>query len=555
MVRVFSLFLFLFSGLAQAAVNVWVDRNPVNINESFQLVFESDQDVDREPDFSVLEKDFEILTRSQGSNMQIVNGSISRSVRWTINMMAKRAGSFQIPSIRFDQTSSNPVTIKVNKAASSNPSNGKANEPIFLDASATPTAGYVQEEIIYTVRFYRAVNIRGASMGDPTVKGGEVIVEKLGDDKSFETMHNGRRYVVIERKYALFPQQSGKMTIEPIELTAELNMAARNRFDPFSQNTRTQRVTSDAIKLNVKAVPAAAKNSSWLPSSRVTLQEAWSSDKFVVGEPVTRTITIEAEGLTAAQLPSLAAAEVDGFKLYPDQPTLNDGKSESGITGLREEKIAMIPTRSGEFTLPAVTLKWWNTDKKRIETTTLPAKKIKVAVGEAGINNNIPAISSPLPISQPVTISQQQSSESGIWFWISMALALLWLLTVMAWFLSNRSRGESTTVEKKSKKDNGASLGEVKKSCLANDPEATKTALLGWAKNYWPEQPPCNLQEIGVHFDSELASELDRLSRALYAKESTEWQGESLWLAMKKLPKQKNKAVDKITTLLPMYPA
>ena len=62
--------------LATANITARLDRNPVSLDESFHLVYEADSDVD-DPDFSVLDHDFEILSSSQSTNMRSINGSWS----------------------------------------------------------------------------------------------------------------------------------------------------------------------------------------------------------------------------------------------------------------------------------------------------------------------------------------------------------------------------------------------------------------------------------------------------------------------------------------------
>ena len=200
-----------------ANITVQVDRDPVSINESFKITFEADDTVSANPDFSPLQQDFEILSRSQSSNMQIINGSISKQTSWILFVMAKKTGKLIIPSIQVGNDFSPAISITVNEQSSST-SSAAENREMFIEVEAAPESTYVQSQILYTIRFYRAVNINGASMSEPDFNGGEVVAQKLGDDSTFETQRGGRRYIVTERQYALFPQQSGNLTINPIQL-------------------------------------------------------------------------------------------------------------------------------------------------------------------------------------------------------------------------------------------------------------------------------------------------------------------------------------------------
>ena len=137
----------------------------------------------------------------------------------------------------------------------------------------------------------------------------------------------------------------------------------------------------EAAKLNVtmltvKPIPANYSGDQWLPVNKLQLAEKWSADPstFMVGEPITRTLEESASGLTAAQLPALAdSTTLDGFKLYPDQVQLTDDKNDAGISGKRVQKIAYIPTRAGNVTLPAIEVKWWDVATGKEQVTSLPA--------------------------------------------------------------------------------------------------------------------------------------------------------------------------------------
>ena len=64
--------LLFFSQVLQAEIMINVDRDPVVVDESFQLIFESDQKINAEPDFSPLNKSFTVLNSSRRSNTQII---------------------------------------------------------------------------------------------------------------------------------------------------------------------------------------------------------------------------------------------------------------------------------------------------------------------------------------------------------------------------------------------------------------------------------------------------------------------------------------------------
>ncbi len=80
-----------FPGWCAAAVIASVDRDEVELNESFTLKVIVDSAIEVVPDVSALDQDFYIGSTSQLSNTTIVNGQISRSRTWHIRYQRSRS--------------------------------------------------------------------------------------------------------------------------------------------------------------------------------------------------------------------------------------------------------------------------------------------------------------------------------------------------------------------------------------------------------------------------------------------------------------------------------
>ena len=133
--------------LAHAAVVASVDRQRVEQNESFSLELVVDSTADMAPDLSVLDDDFVIGQTRRLSNTNIINGQITRSMTWTISLMARRAGQITIPPITVGNEQSNPVTITVTEPSYEPP--GEAD--VFITAEVDDGETFVQAQVIYTI--------------------------------------------------------------------------------------------------------------------------------------------------------------------------------------------------------------------------------------------------------------------------------------------------------------------------------------------------------------------------------------------------------------------
>jgi hypothetical protein len=545
----YGLLLFAVTLPVVAKVTVITERDTVSITDSFSIVFELDTSVRGNPDFSPLEKDFDILSRSQSTNISIVNGRQTATTRWTLDVIAKRTGTLTIPEISFGQQQSPVKTITIE--AGPKVGTGQAGEDIFIEVAAQPRDPYVQAEVIYTVRLFRAVNTHNTSLSDPRVSGAKAVIEKLGDDTVYESFRNGKRYQVVERKYAIFPQSSGTLTLEPVLFTAQLGSRTPLLFGPFGGQSRTTRRRSERIQLTARPIPDSFQNGRWLPTTQLQLQEIWSKEPpvFRVGEPITRTLALIADGLTAGQLPEIKPSIPAGFKQYPDQPILDDQKSKKGVVGIRQEKIALIPTREGDVILPALDIPWWNTEQKRIEHARLPERKITVqAVAPATAAQHVaragdklqPKTSTPIttpPIAAPpITTDVHANSSAGgqeqpvFWIVVSTIFAMGWAGTAMVWWLNqrNKNRGKVTQTSKSKLK---LAVKRINQGCMRNDPYESKDALLLWAAIRWSANPPTNLDTIGLLTGGALQAEIKKLNQALYGHHTETWNGRELWQA------------------------
>ncbi len=559
----FSLILLLQAANAfGATITAEVSRNPVSIDETFELIFEADGAVDDEPDFSPLEHDLEILSRSQSQSIRMINGDYSRTTRWALSVMAKRAGQLTLPAISFGSDRSQPLSILVREAAQPDPAS--SGEDMFMEVSVEPETAYVQQQLIFHLRIYRAVNIVDASLSAPQFNDPDIIVEQLGEEQNFETQRNGRRYLVSQIDYLAFPQASGTLTLEPITFQTRVMQQSRHRFDMFGQAGAIKRIRSKALSIEIKPIPKNATGP-WLPLTNLQLSASWpkANPEFRVGEPVTRTLAIVADGVTAVQLPEIHTEIPPGFKQYPDQPMLQDHKDENGVTAIRQEKIALVPTRPGAHVLPAITVRWWNVQTNRQEVARIAEERIQVlpAVGASA-----PAEPPPSVANSPATQDAKASPElpppaapnSGIYPWLALFFALGWLATAAAWWwfgyyrqpkkAAPEERGGSPKAKRRNK-----ILAELREAGQAGDASAVSRALLAWGKTVWPEAPPKGLVELAAHFDAATAANMLALNQSLYGKKRGNWDGDALWRAVKNYRTDRSMQKPRTEKLEPLY--
>jgi hypothetical protein len=535
----------LWVGTAAAiTVQAVADRDRIALGESLQLQLRLDGSPDAEPDFGPLQQDWEILGRSQSSQMQIINGSFNRSIVYSLTLMPRGQGNLTIPAICFDRDCSLPLPIEV--ATQSSPGSS-VSEQLLLESEISPQEIVTQGQLLLKVRLLRRVDLLEGQLSEPQPGGVEALVKKLGDDRSYELRRNGQLYQVIERVYAIFPQGSGQMSIPALRFDGTI-AGGSSRSYPFGRQGQRVRRTSQPLQVEVTPLPSDLGRRPWIPATRVELQDDWQQrlPRFVVGEPVTRTLRLSADGVISAQLPELTPDVPAGFKTYPDQPTREDKLLGSGIRGVVEQKIALVPTQAGAYRLPAVELDWWDLTSSQWRRVHLAALEIDVApaVGDGGRQ---PALISPPPPGEPAMAESEPSTSApvadsgaavdysspggqpGIWPWVSLALAIGWLLTLVLFFARRTGSAPATldttaAVQLKEK----AARRAVVQAARGNDPQSTRKALLDWSRIVWPAAQSEGYRQLCEVAEQDLLEELQALDSCLYGRTNSVWDGQGL---------------------------
>jgi hypothetical protein len=540
--------------IAQAVeIEAVLDRNPVPINESFTLSLIAELEPDGDPDFSPLNAHFEILNQSRGSQYSSVNGSIHRKYTWQLQLIAKESGTLEIPALNFGKDRSKALSVTVTWSGGSRnrvpgppgaSPNGTPDGPgALLELEATPKNPYVQAQVVVTVRVLSRVAFSG-DLGQPEIPG--ILLEKLDPDRQYSAVRNGLQYRVDERRYAMFPQKSGPLTIPPVELTGEYVDAMLGLSPRTGQ--RKFRLRSDAFNLDVRPIPAAFTGKVWLPASKLSLKEIWKPDTatLTAGDAVTRTLTIRAESVSAGVLPEWdLGVSSQEFRQYPDQPVTKEDKTGTGMTSQRDQKIALIPVGPGKFTLPALEIPWWNTTEDKMDVARLPARTFTVTpgTGKAPVVPDLPSLGATDATLKPEAESadakgfEAPASSDGNpfkdpWFWSSVGLLLGWLTTLAVWFFKARQRprdAEDRPPEKSAQTETlriTDAFKQLKKACEAEDRIGAREALKAFSLERWP-----NLDAEGRHsaLKDLLGGDLETLDRGLYGQAEAPWDGRTFF--------------------------
>ena len=515
-----------------ASLSATLDRADIAEGESLTLTVEA-VDVEGDLDFSVLDADFEVLNVSRSRNVRIINGRSDSSLTFEVALLPKRTGELTIPVFSLGGVQSQALTLIVGEAAPQ-VAGVAAGREFFVEVSADNTTPYVQQQVILTVKVFQTREIVEGRLDDPPAEA--LVVQRLGKDVSYQSQLQGRPYSVIERRFAVFPQQSGAIRIDPIALTATVRRTDRWRGGSFFAPTENIRVASNALQLDVKPRPVGVDGKWWLPAEALNLTENWSGDaaEAKVGEPLTRTLNLSALGVQENQLPVLKPPTVDGLKIYPDQPELQTVTDGEGLQSYRTDKWAIIPQRAGQVTLPEVRVSWFDTESGQAREATLPAQTLTVLPGTvpndvstAGLPEATEAapetpIEPKAPQSELSQAPLAEAGDNGAWRWIALLALSGWVATALLWWRSTLGRTPPQAQSSTSTVEQQIDLRALRAAAAAGDAPAFRRALANWAQQRQENSAEAGLKSLAKSLNSDsLGVELKALDAAVYGHAGT----------------------------------
>ena len=456
---------------AQATLYASLDRYRIALGDTVRLTLRSDDDSDPgAADLSGLRAHFDILEQSSSVSTRIINGQHSQSRELILELTPRREGSIVIPPFSVDGKRSEALAVDVGPE----PKTRAGDEIATFEAEIDRSSLHVQGQLLLTLRVQQAVNLESRSITELDIP--NAYVAPLGQN-SFQRMIEGRPWLVHEIRYAIFPEASGELLIPAQTFSGRLGAGRRTLFDTGPAGRLIRRET-EAIRVQVKPRPAGFPAATWLPAAELNIEEQWSAplDKLRVGDSVTRTIRVIADGLQGAQLAPIEHADIAGLRAYPDQPVIDDVSGAKGITGVRTDSLALIAVSDGEYELPAVEVPWWDTGSDTLRVARLPARRLRVLPNTAAPGvADASALAGPAPAASNTVAA---SPGRGVWPWIAGLCALGWLLTSLGWWRSNAGPSAPRPHPSAARAGPKALLA----ACKANDARLARRELQTWVR-------------------------------------------------------------------------
>lgn len=391
----------------------------VAAGEAFRVEFSLNAKPDKESFRAPSFEGFDVLAGpavSQGSSIQIVNGSMTKSVEYTITyvLLAQNPGNVTIgeAEIAVDGTSyrTRPLPIEIvgeeGGASATSPgqqgaagggtpqqaqgAEGEARkqvgkEDVLLRAVVSRTSVYKGEPVRVTFKLYertRVADYRDIKL--PSFNGFWAQQLNVDNSRRQRETYNGKVYETsVAWEYLLYPQQAGTLTIEPAELTAVAQVVVQSsHIDPFFGGGHEVynvplKVQSPRVNIAVKPLPAGAPAGFSGAVGQFALETKLPAEQLAANSAATYTVKISGTGnLTFVQAPKLTLP--GSFEQYNVKTTESINASAAGISGYRQFEYPFIVRSEGEYDIRPLEFSYF--DPSRMEYVTLSSKPLALEV-------------------------------------------------------------------------------------------------------------------------------------------------------------------------------
>ena len=561
----------LFSGNTLAADFIAsVNRNPVPEGEAVVLNLEYNEKTSDKPDFSLLENDFTIISISQSFQSNYINGKMSNLQQWSVVLIPNKKGKITIPSLLLNGDKTSEIILDVTDAStiSNNQEIQDNNEPKYkISGSINNKTPYVQQEVNYQLIISDSGGLQG---GEPYIisDNNDWVIKSLGSPEIVNKIENGRKIRNIVFNYALFPQRSGSIKLPRFKFDGfYLTKSSRAAVDPFADffgqdlmltglglsgmfaNKNPVILTTPEEYVNVQPIPETANGIWWLPAENVTIEASFDAlnSNIKVGDTINRTITITATGVIDSQLPEIRFLQVDGIKQYPEKPQVSNFIKGEKIVAVSKINNVYIPTESGEITLPAIKINWFNVNTKTLEQAVLAPTTIFVNKGTAIEQNMPPIIEDDNKVTEKNISKEEISSFSVIEISIGLFMAFL-LGILISWALFRISRKKESLPSDETVSN---LIDNVIKAAKRGNISELRLAIINWGAKQYSSQKITNLQDIISLTDNiEFANSLEELNASLYGASKTNFNTAAFIATYKKVLKTL-KSGEKAKDILP----
>jgi hypothetical protein len=316
---------------------------------------------------------------------------------------------------------------------------------------------YKNEQFLITYKLYTKNFNFGLEKYDfPTQEGfwSENIVIPEGAKPKIETVDGQQYQVFTVKKEILSPQQSGKLKLNPFNLTARIQTS------PFSPPI-SKAIKSNAPTIDVKPLPANAPVNFVNQVGNLTMKVSFKGDSILVDQPIDLQLTISGKG-NLKQLSELKLNFPKEFEVYDPETKNKLSVNEGGVIGSKTYNYLLIPRKAGVYKIEPIAFSYFDLATKSYKTIASETYTIK-AYNEDGTADEIVGEEE---IEGSKNIETVEKTEDYTWIYILIPSLLVGGFALYYLLFLRKTKEETEEERRKNARKKLAKKMEVAKAHL-----------------------------------------------------------------------------------------
>ena len=378
---------------AQVQFEARVSKTTLGLNERLRIDFMMNVDGDNfvQPSFD----GFRIIAGpSQQVSQSWVNGRSSFEKAYSYFLTPNQKGTFIIKPAAIEYNGqiykTAPVKIIVTAATEQprdpNDTQMSGDENLYLVADVSKTNPYINEPITVVYKLYFG-NIGISNVGESSKpKYNDFWSQniEIKQPELQEGIFKGQNFrFIVLKKVVLYPQKSGRLKIEPLSLSVDVELPT-NRRDMFGRMMLTQttkRVSAGAKIINVKPLPEAGKPDDFSGAvGDFDFKVTPSKTNLKHGESLDLVVSVSGKGnLKLFSLPKPVVP--NALEMYDAVHSEDISTPLSGMAGKSSDSYAIIPQYRGNYPVKPMQFSYFDLSSGSYKTLRSPQIMINVLDG------------------------------------------------------------------------------------------------------------------------------------------------------------------------------
>lgn len=452
----------LLSNGAFAKVSASFSQNEIAYGEPVILTFESDTDIQSLPDLASIEPYFKVQSKSQSSNISVINGVMTKQNQISYQLFPLKKGDISIGPFTLNGETIAPLTLKiVDKPITNDTPNTSTIANITFKTQVLTPEIYEGQVAVYQASITGGNMLRDAQINIPKIP--DLSVSTLDADKVNQTIENGVPIQNFKRFFLLIPQKTGVIHIPEAQLSGAIFDPTKKRqpefmgdfFDfPFDFSMTSRMMKPVYFQSNISELVVQKKPSDyqgwWFPTKQASLTEEYViPNNIKVGDVIERKITLKAINVQDVKLPLIEHKEQEGFSLFSNQEERFSDFQNNELISIENRTFILSPQKEGKLIIPAVEVKYFNTSTKKENVISLPEKEIFVSPAPYLPIQNTDIKNEPSPQknnSSPTLTIKTDVNQSIFLICISIFSIILSVILLILIFKFRKKEPQKTTI-------------------------------------------------------------------------------------------------------------